>query len=549
LLPLQQQSRFLRDAYAAGGVITFIDELDRTAIRIAAPKWSLPIFVKSLPALFEGDNGAAPTSPMAARPSFRANVEEEVRTALLGLDVEKTEYATGDAFVLISARAPESLRQALAAIPRRGAPRSVQEMVNRLPGERTLRFKSDLPEGGVIFASPIPGVYYKQWYLVLLLDRLIRRIVPLRLTTMMPLTVNPFYYRLELPVPSGQFPEPVEENLLQELQRLVYAPANAPDLNAARQDALAYLDSKPVREWFASQDMIDRREEGVQWIQSMSADDMRVAARDLLIMNRVIATWSPRPRQPSVASESLASGDNSKQSSVGRTASQRLAENAQAEAVIAFPSHTHQSLSFALPEQLASGVSVVASNTNAVFVSGGAMTRFDRELTAEDLKAFAQYRAARILVLVPPASMDRARQLWSAFKGANAGETLASRGKVSNGDLSALFILKTLLDLKVIENGWWRDVSLRIDAGSGTDLQIEASEDKRMQILQWIKATANAGVPEAYYAWVREVAIHRFDTVRGDLQALSWERDPQGLVQAPETVLLSHVKDVARIYF
>jgi hypothetical protein len=80
-------------------------------------------------------------------------------------------------------------------------------------------------------------------------------------------------------------------------------------------------------------------------------------------------------------------------------------------------------------------------------------------------------------------------------------------------------------------------------------LQIEASEDKRMQILQWIKATANAGVPEAYYAWVREVAIHRFDTVRGDLQALSWERDPQGLVQAPETVLLSHVKDVARIYF
>jgi len=35
------------------------------------------------------------------------------------LDVEKIEYAPGDAFVLISARAPESLRQALAAIPRR----------------------------------------------------------------------------------------------------------------------------------------------------------------------------------------------------------------------------------------------------------------------------------------------------------------------------------------------------------------------------------------------------------------------------------------------
>jgi hypothetical protein len=191
------------------------------------------------------------------------------------------------------------------AFPKRGSAGKSEDVISRLPAERTLRFKSDLPEGAVIFASPIPGAYYKQWYLVLLLDRLIHRTLPLRVATTFPLTVQPYYYRLELPVPSGQFIEPVEENLLQELQRLQFAPASARDLTAAREEALAYLNSKPVREWFASYDMVERREEGIQWIQSMTADDMRVAARDLLIMNRVIATWNPRPRQTTVSSQPL----------------------------------------------------------------------------------------------------------------------------------------------------------------------------------------------------------------------------------------------------
>ena len=38
--------------------------------------------------------------------------------------------------------------------------------------------KTKLLRGAVIFASPIPGMYYKEWYSVLLLDRLIRRMVP-----------------------------------------------------------------------------------------------------------------------------------------------------------------------------------------------------------------------------------------------------------------------------------------------------------------------------------------------------------------------------------
>ena len=537
----------LMDAHAVGAEVELIDDQDRTAFRITAPKWALPMLLDRLPPLL-GDVGAAPTSPVAS--GFKAKVEEEIRNALLGPDIPPANYATDNAFLLISAPIPNSLREALAAIPRRGSATQSGDAINRLPAERTLRFKADLAEGAVVFASPIPGAYYKQWYLVLLLDRLIRRIVPLKLTATFPLTVRPYYYRLELPVPSGQFPEPVEENLLQELQRLQFAPASARDLSAAREDALAYLNSSRVREWFASYDMMERREEGIQWVQSMSADDMRVAARDLLIMNRVIATWAPRPRQAAVSSEPLAASASNERAAKSAANDERVnVPSAPGNVLTTFPAHTDPAVATSLPERLPSGVSLVASSANAVFVSSGAMTRFSRELTSEDLRPFQQYRAERILVLAPASSLDRARQLWSGFKGAASGETGVSRGKVSNGDLPALFILKTILDLRIIEAGWWQDVSLRIDAGLGTDLQIKASDERHAQILSWIKNIAGTSLPEAYYTWVREVAVHRFGSVVADVQALTWERDPQGVVQSPATVPLMHVQDVARIYF
>ena len=127
---------------------------------------------------------------------FRSRVEDEIRSALLGNQSDPQEYATDDAFVAISGPITETLKNALSAVPRRGTKNKPDAQISRLPAERTLRFKSDLPSGAVIFASPIPGVYYKQWYLVLVLDRLIHRIVPLALKTSLPLTVRPHYYRL-----------------------------------------------------------------------------------------------------------------------------------------------------------------------------------------------------------------------------------------------------------------------------------------------------------------------------------------------------------------
>ena len=537
----------LRDAYAAGATIDFINEVDRTALRITAPKWALPMLMDRLPDLFRAV-GAAASSPSPV--DFREKVEEEIRSALLGAGAQPAAYLTDDAFILISAPVSDSVREMLQAIPKRAAATKPNDAINRLLAERTLRFKSDLPAGAVIFASPAPGVYYKQWYLMLLLDRVIHRLVPLQLKTALPLTVRPYYYRIELPVLAGQFPEPAEENLLQELQRLQFTPVNARDLTAARQEAVAYLESKPAREWFASHDILVRREEGIEWIQSMSPEDMRVAARDLLIMNRVLASWSPRPKQTVVSSEPLNSAPLPGSSGFpGQSPAPAPASAGNTSSAAAFPGHTDRPFSPAPPERLSSGVSLVVSNTNAVFISGGSLTRFNRDLTPDDLKGFQQYRADRILVLSTASSTDRARQLWSAFKGNANGETAVPKGTVSSGDLPALFILKTILDLKLLESGWWHDAGLRVDAGEGSALQIHIPDEERPHVMDWIKSISQAPLPDTYFAWAREVAIHHFDSALADLQALTWERDPQGTIQNLATVSAGHVQDVSRIYF
>ena len=68
------REEILLKAYAAGGILEIVSELDRTGLRISAPTWSLPTLVDSLPALFKdvpkkGDEGSEPSSP-----DFRARV-------------------------------------------------------------------------------------------------------------------------------------------------------------------------------------------------------------------------------------------------------------------------------------------------------------------------------------------------------------------------------------------------------------------------------------------------------------------------------------------
>ena len=89
-----------------------------------------------------------------------------------------------------------------------------------------------------------------------------------------------------------------------------------------------------------------------------------------------------------------------------------------------------------------------------VFVSGGALTKFEKEVDPDTVRPFQTYRPERILVLAPPESVDNERRLWSTFRGNTNGNAAVARGNVSSGDLPALVMLKVLVDRKVIEAGW-----------------------------------------------------------------------------------------------
>jgi hypothetical protein len=533
-------------AYAAGGDLKFFNELDRTGLRITVPRWAAPMFTDELAAIFK-EIPAAPTDAAARNDDFRSKVEAEVREALIGSASQPAEYATDRAFVLFPGPVPNALRESLAAIPNRPSKARPDVTANRLAAERTLRFKSDLELGGVVFAAPTPAIFYKEWYSILLLDRVIRRLVPLRITSELQLTTHPYYYRLEVRVPAGQFPEPVEDTLMQELQRLQFSRAEPSVLDQAKSDARTYLESKQAMEWFASAGIPERRTEGIEWIQAMTADDVRVAARDLLLANRVLATWSPKVNQTAVEVGDLrASGQGVKPSSASL---QRPLSEGTALPIPAFPQHSDSSAKVSAPEKLPSGVSLVASSISGVFVSGGGLTKYDKEPDTDTLRAFQMYRPDRILVLAPPQTLDNERRLWGTFQGNAGGNAGLAKGNVSAGDLPALAILRILIDRKVIEAGWSNDVEIKISASEGSMLTISADADKRARIVEWIKQLGMEKPGDTEMAWAHEVAIHRFGLMEADLQALTWERDPQGTLQDLETVSSGHVSDVARIYF
>jgi len=286
----------------------------------------------------------------------------------------------------------------------------------------------------------------------------------------------------------------------------------------------------------------------------MSTEDMRVAARDVLIMNRVVASWAPKPRQTSVSSERL--GGNSAVESAAASSGPPPEQPAESGAgkplevsFATFPSHDDTRASTPVPEKLTTGVSIMVGNIEAVFVSGEGLTRFERELTADDLRGFQRYRADRVLVVSRVLSMDRSRQLWNTFKGSANGETAAPKSKISIDDLPALFVLKTLLDLKLIDAGWWRDASIHIDAGETSGLGVHASIEKRVRILEWIRVLAAAPPTAADFIRLREVAIHHLDDAWAELQTFVWERDPLATLPDLKTVSAKHVQNVARSYF
>jgi hypothetical protein len=561
-------------AYGAGGTVEYFSDLDRTGLRLRMPNWARSMVERSIAEFLSETPRKNPElvdraldevrSRIPSITDIRSEVETQFRIALMGpggpadlsnisretvIEFFTKYYGTNRAFAVLNSAALETLNTVERRLSEDPMPRTERPgtaMHGELP-----RNPSDLDEGAVILGAPAPSIYYRSWYALLMLDRLIQETVPSKPKTDLRPSLEPYFYRMEVAVPPGQLSEAVEAALRADLNQMQYVRAGNEQLEAARRSAVQYLDSERIQGWFVSLGVSARRMEGIDWVRSFSADDMRSAARDLVESNPVVASWSPRVRVLKLQSEYL------------NDIADRLAKSSSVAApklvplnpvkVIPFPPHKDTTIAEKSPVRLDSGVSIVASTTYAVFVgpdSPNSLTFYAQEPSSDLLQtSYGAYRSGRILVMAPPEALDRLRQQWARFKGNPNDETaMAVAGKIPGPHLPSLLVLKMLLDRRLIEAGMWNDVQLDIRVSEGSTLTIHGSEADRGRVLSWIEEIASRPIPDEDVEWAREAAIHHLEDFLPDLQSLVWEWTPGGIIFDFHFIPTALIRDAARIY-
>jgi hypothetical protein len=562
-------------AYGAGGTVEYFSDLDRTGIRLKMPNWARPMVESSIAEFLSETPQKNPElvdraldelrSRMTSDSDVRAGVETQFRTALMGsyaqADLSKVSretvnefftkyYGTNRAFAMTNASRLESLLSVERRLSEDPRPKTEGRLGNATHGQLP-RISSDLDEGAVILGVQTPSIYYRSWYAFVMLDRLIRETVASRPKTELLPSLEPYFYRMEVTVPSGQLSETVEAALLADLNQMQYVRAGNEQLEAARRSAIQYLDSERIQGWFVSLGVSERRLEGVDWIRSFSADDMRAAARDLVESHPVVASWSPRVRALKLQTEYLS--DIAARLAKSSTVETHSLAPLNPVKFISFPPHTDMAFTEKKPVQLDSGVSIVASTSYAVFVGPGSpnsLTFYAQEPSSNLLQtSYGAFRSGRILVMAPPESLERLKQQWSRFKGNASDETaMVVDGKIPGPHLPALLILKMLLDRRLIEAGMWNDVRLEIRAAEGSTLTIHGSEADRGRVMSWIREIASSPIPDEDVEWAREAASHHLADFLPDLQSLTWEWAPDGTIFDFHFIPTALIKDAARMY-
>ena len=134
-------------------------------------------------------------------------------------------YGTDRAFVVMNGPLPADLQRKLEAVATRKSQATPRTTIRVMDSERSLKFSGQDETGAVIFAAPVPGVFYRDWFAALMFDRLIQATLAAKVRTTIIPALDPFYWRLEVPVPAGKFAEAVQEDLMQNLNRMQFARA------------------------------------------------------------------------------------------------------------------------------------------------------------------------------------------------------------------------------------------------------------------------------------------------------------------------------------
>jgi hypothetical protein len=562
-------------AYSAGGTVEYFSDLDRTGIRLKMPIWARSMVESSIAEFLSETPQKNPElmdraldevrSRIPQDSDVRAGVETQFRTALLGsyaqIDFARVSrenvneffakyYGTNRAFLVTNSAPLESLLSVGPRISEDPQPKAEGSLGNEKRGPQS-PVSSDLDEGAVLLGMPTPSIYYRGWYALLMLDHLIHETMPSKARTELLPSLEPYFYKMEVAVPSGQLSENVEAALRADLDQMQYVRASNEQLEAARRSTIQFLNSERIQEWFVSLGVSARRLEGLEWVRTFSADDMRAAARDLVRSNPVVASWSPKVRVLKLEAEYL-SDIAARRAKSSTESAPRLVALSPVK-VVPFPPHVDAAFTEKKPERLESGVSIVESTSYAVFVGPGSansLTFYAQEPVSILLQtSYGGYRPGRILVMAPPESLQRLKQQWSQFKGNPNDETaMVVDGKIPGPHLPALFILKMLLERRLIEAGLWNDVQLEIRASEGSTLTIHATETDRARVRGWIEDIASRPIPEEELEWAREAAIHHLEDFLPDLQSLTWEWTPESTIFDFHFVPAALIKDAARMY-
>ena len=576
----------------AGGQVDFFRELDLVGMHLRVGPTAAEVVLKEIAAYFaQGLDGdtleyARTLALEKARvdpDDFRTEIDDDVRRTLfadhpyqrrpLGRedDIDRVEVAqlrafyeasfgTDRAFVISSVHVSRPAVAALSAVKPR---LSRYTDVGPAATERdtlVLEFPSR-PVGGVILATVTPSVHFRDWYTTLVLDGLIRSVVSPDAALEFGPALDPFFHRVALEVEIPQYVEDARDDLLESIDRLQYRPASPDLLNSVKSQALGFLARRRTEEWFAAHDLWDALEEGRKVVRDLTADELRSAARDMLSARRVIAMWAPAFTEPSVEVESLndAAEMQPVPDTVIRKAPGRVDVPLLAPTALPAPDPVQV-------ERLESGITLAAAEQYGVFVAGafhqdlaggsdsfgsnGVLWSFVQSPTADVFEILREVRPDRILIFVPERAMssERGRLADWTRRGTDSTPSMPA-GSVATGDIPSLLTLKMWLDGKLIEAGWFEQVTLRIDGLEGSRLLIETDAEREAQVREWIREVAEQGISENEFAGARTAAIRYFDRIRSDLQILLWQRDPRGSIRSPANVTLSRLRTVARIYF
>lgn len=580
-------------AHLGGGEFQFIDEADRVGMRVTVPDalvealliqvgayFEEPVFD---PELFEYARRQVAQSITVTEDEFDLVLGMEVGAAVLRdypyvwseratmdqvdqlriSDLESyfiENFGTDRAYVIVSESVSQAALGAIGEITSRRASHS--PATNALPDPEETEL--DLPsrvQGGVVFAKAVPSVHFEGWFRALVVDRMVRQVVVPSARFQFGFGVDPVLYRIDISVEIPLFAEDVRDDLLGQIAELQFRNPNPDQFSTAVESAEGYLKQRNVLEWFAAQDLWGSLEAGWDAIQGLTGDGFRSAARDFSDLGGVVAIWPPAFEQPRVTVESL---------------SEELPEPPEpppplGRAPGSVPVPGFDQLAFSDPspvrvERLDSGVTLAEDSGYGIFIAG----RFDGVLAGGEVsvgtngslwlfpdppgdEAFDQLqevRPDRLLVFAPAPDLPGLGQRLNGWTGGRLDSTPSlAAGRVARGDIPSLMVLKTWLEAKVVEAGWWGQVALGIEGIEGSRLIIEADAEQDAQVRAWIRDVAENGLEEEEFLRVRSATLGYFDRIRRELQILLWQRDPRGTIRLPTTVSQTRLRDVARIYF